>query len=136
MVLAFVQYAVDSRVQESRPLRASSLGRWNGIAYFVLLGVPVLRDALGWLSEKRYLAHTRYGYARGHEPVIYVQNIRRYYDVLARLNQPGIPATEAEEQIVQMEESRAPEGRSGELQTDGKLRAGLPAELGMIPPTL
>ena len=48
VAVAFVQYAVDSRVQASRPLRASSLGRWNGIAYFVLLGVPVLRDALGW----------------------------------------------------------------------------------------
>ncbi|MED5261819.1 MAG: CDP-alcohol phosphatidyltransferase family protein [Myxococcota bacterium] len=47
VVLAFVQYAVDSRVQESRPLRASSLGRWNGIAYFVLLGVPLVRDGLG-----------------------------------------------------------------------------------------
>ena len=44
---AFVQYAVDSRAIAGRPLRASSLGRWNGIAYFVLLGVPVVRDALG-----------------------------------------------------------------------------------------
>jgi len=48
VAVAFVQYAVDSRVQASRPLRASSLGRWNGIAYFVFLGIPVLRDALGW----------------------------------------------------------------------------------------
>ena len=47
VALAFLQYAVDSRVQQSRPLRASSLGRWNGIAYFVFLGVPVVRDALG-----------------------------------------------------------------------------------------
>ena len=47
VALAFVQYAVDSRVQESRPLRASALGRWNGIAYFVFLGVPVARDAMG-----------------------------------------------------------------------------------------
>ena len=95
-----------------------------------------VKEFLPLLAEKEWYTKTRFGYARGHEPVIYVQNIRRYYDVLARLNQPGIPATEAEEQIVQMEESRAPEGRSGELQTDGKLRAGLPAELGMIPPTL
>ena len=49
IVLAFVQYMVDSRAPV-RPLRASSLGRWNGIAYFVLLGVPVVRDglSLGW----------------------------------------------------------------------------------------
>ena len=59
---AFLQYAVDSRVSAARPLRGSALGRWNGIAYFALLGVPVVRDglalaipprgvvyALGWL---------------------------------------------------------------------------------------
>ncbi len=50
VLLAFVQYTLDSRVPSGRPLRASSLGRWNGIAYFVVLGVPVVRDglALGW----------------------------------------------------------------------------------------
>jgi len=49
VVLAFVQYVVDSRAP-LRPLRASALGRWNGIAYFVLLGIPVVRDglSLGW----------------------------------------------------------------------------------------
>jgi phosphatidylglycerophosphate synthase len=47
---AFLQYAIDSR---GRRLRASSLGRWNGIAYYVLLGVPVVRDALalGWPED-------------------------------------------------------------------------------------
>ena len=44
---AFLQYVLDSRAIAGRPLRASQLGRWNGIAYFVLLGVPVVRDALG-----------------------------------------------------------------------------------------
>lgn len=47
LLLAFVQYSVDSRVAAGRPLRASSLGRWNGIAYFVALGTPVIRDGLG-----------------------------------------------------------------------------------------
>ncbi|MGN8199960.1 membrane-bound lytic murein transglycosylase MltF [Salinisphaera sp. RV14] len=41
-----------------------------------------LRDALGWLSEKRYLQHTRYGYAQGKEAVAYVSDIRAYYDIL------------------------------------------------------
>lgn len=45
--LAFLQYVLDSRAVAGRPLRASLLGRWNGIAYFVVLGVPVVRDALG-----------------------------------------------------------------------------------------
>jgi phosphatidylglycerophosphate synthase len=48
VALAFAQYALDSRVTEGRALRGSSLGRWNGIAYYVLLGIPVVRDALGF----------------------------------------------------------------------------------------
>jgi cardiolipin synthase len=46
---AFVQYVVDSRAAAAtgRSLRASSLGRWNGIAYYVALGIPVVRDSLG-----------------------------------------------------------------------------------------
>ena len=44
---AFLQYVFDSRAAGSRALRASPLGRWNGIAYFVLLGTPLVRDVLG-----------------------------------------------------------------------------------------
>ena len=44
---AFLQYVLDSRAAGSEGLRASPLGRWNGIAYFVLVGIPVVRDALG-----------------------------------------------------------------------------------------
>jgi phosphatidylglycerophosphate synthase len=47
VALAFAQYALDSRSLAGRPLRASRLGRWNGIAYYVLVSVPVVRDALG-----------------------------------------------------------------------------------------
>jgi phosphatidylglycerophosphate synthase len=47
VALAFAQYALDSRSLAGRPLRASRLGRWNGIAYYVLVSVPVFRDALG-----------------------------------------------------------------------------------------
>ena len=39
--------AVDSRAGPARPLRASWLGRWNGIAYYVIVAVPIVRDALG-----------------------------------------------------------------------------------------
>lgn len=50
VLAAFAQYALDSRALAGRPLRASALGRWNGVAYFVLLGIPVVRDglAIGW----------------------------------------------------------------------------------------
>ena len=51
---AFLQYTLDSRALRGRSLRPSALGRWNGVAYFVLLGVPVLRDGLGigWPSDR------------------------------------------------------------------------------------
>jgi len=45
VAIAFVQYVVDSHAHIGRELRASRLGRWNGIAYFVLAGVPIVRDA-------------------------------------------------------------------------------------------
>jgi phosphatidylglycerophosphate synthase len=53
VLAAFTQYALDSRALAGRPLRASALGRWNGVAYFVLLGIPVVRDglALGWPAD-------------------------------------------------------------------------------------
>lgn len=41
-----------------------------------------VKESLPLLSQKRYYRYTRHGYARGQEPVDYVQNIRRYYDVL------------------------------------------------------
>jgi membrane-bound lytic murein transglycosylase F len=34
------------------------------------------------LSKKEWYSQTRYGYARGGEPVRYIENIRRYYDIL------------------------------------------------------
>ena len=45
---AFAQYVLDSRSLAGRPLRASRLGRWNGIAYFVAVAVPIVRDTVGW----------------------------------------------------------------------------------------
>lgn len=47
VAVAFVQYAVDSGAGRHRPLRASWLGRWNGIAYYGIVAIPVVRDALG-----------------------------------------------------------------------------------------
>jgi len=40
------------------------------------------RDALPLLSQKKYYRDLRYGYARGSEPVRYVQRIRNYHDML------------------------------------------------------
>ena len=35
------------------------------------------------LRKKQWYDQTRYGYARGNEPVNYVRNIRRYYNILS-----------------------------------------------------
>ncbi len=42
VLLSFTQYALDSKVLAGRALRASQLGRYNGIGYFVLLGTAVI----------------------------------------------------------------------------------------------
>lgn len=43
-----------------------------------------MREVLPLKADKRYYPKTRYGYARGYEPVHYVQRIRNYRDVIAR----------------------------------------------------
>ena len=44
---AFLQYLLDSRAHTGRPLRASWLGRVNGIGYFVVAGAPLYWNLLG-----------------------------------------------------------------------------------------
>jgi membrane-bound lytic murein transglycosylase F len=41
-----------------------------------------VKKYLPLLSQKKWYKKTRYGYARGREPVRYVENIRSYYDIL------------------------------------------------------
>lgn len=41
-----------------------------------------LRKALPLLSQRKWYTRVPYGYARGWEPVLYVSNIRRYYNIL------------------------------------------------------
>jgi membrane-bound lytic murein transglycosylase F len=49
-----------------------------------------VKNYLPLLSQKRYYKQTRHGYARGSEPVSYVQNIRRYFDVLVWNDNPDL----------------------------------------------
>ncbi len=48
---AFVQYSLDSGALAGRALRTNGLGKANGVAYFVLSGAIIVREALGfaWL---------------------------------------------------------------------------------------
>jgi membrane-bound lytic murein transglycosylase F len=41
-----------------------------------------VRDRLPLLTEKEWYSRVKRGYARGHVPVQYVDNVRRYYDLL------------------------------------------------------
>ncbi|MGF6591452.1 membrane-bound lytic murein transglycosylase MltF, partial [Pseudomonas sp. 2835] len=43
------------------------------------------------------LWETRYGYARGGEPVHFVANIRRYYDILTWVTQPQLEGSQVAE---------------------------------------
>lgn len=44
---AFLQYMLDSKTLAGQPLRASALGRYNGISYFVFAGFPIMQITLG-----------------------------------------------------------------------------------------
>lgn len=50
-----------------------------------------VRKHLPLLSKREWYRKTRFGYARGREPVVYVRNIRRYYDILIWLDERNEP---------------------------------------------
>lgn len=56
-----------------------------------------VKTRLPLLQQKKYYKNTKYGYARGEEPVQYVDNIRRYYDTLKWLD------NKAQEQALALE---------------------------------
>jgi membrane-bound lytic murein transglycosylase F len=47
-----------------------------------------VKKMLPRLAQKQWYSKTRYGYARGGETVEFVQNVRRYYDILTWTTQP------------------------------------------------
>ena len=47
VIASFGQYVWDSAALNGAPLRASVLGRWNGVGYYALVGTVVIRNALG-----------------------------------------------------------------------------------------
>jgi len=52
-------------------IRGTNPNRWADV-----------REALPLLQQREWHSKTRHGYARGGEPVIYVRNIRRYYEMI------------------------------------------------------
>ena len=53
-----------------------------------------ISNALPLLAQRKWYTKVPYGYARGWEPVLYVNNIRSYYNILKWLTaneEPEIP---------------------------------------------
>jgi len=56
-----------------------------------------VKKMLPRLSQKQWYRQTKYGYARGGEPVHFVANIRRYYDILTWVTQPQLEGSQVAE---------------------------------------
>jgi membrane-bound lytic murein transglycosylase F len=90
-----------------------------------------VKEYLPLLAQKEWYTKTKYGYARGREPVIYVQNIRRYYDVLTWVNPMQPPQKPARPDILADLPSTQPEPDDA-----GEPRQLVPDPLAFAPPTL
>ncbi len=55
-------------------------------------------EALPLLAKRRWYSRVQYGYARGWEPVLYVNNIRNYYNIIRWLTENEAPPEEPEEE--------------------------------------
>ncbi|MFE8072057.1 membrane-bound lytic murein transglycosylase MltF [Marinobacteraceae bacterium S3BR75-40.1] len=86
-----------------------------------------VKEYLPRLAQKKWYVQTEHGYARGHEPVVYVQNIRRYYDVLKWMMSPDEHEAMYANQATKKEESSEPLQSLAELEEDGALDITPPA---------
>ncbi|MCY3885489.1 MAG: CDP-alcohol phosphatidyltransferase family protein [Gammaproteobacteria bacterium] len=48
VAVAFIQYMLDSGVLKKKGLVPNKIGRWNGIAYFVLVAVPLVQNSFNF----------------------------------------------------------------------------------------
>lgn len=73
--LALAAYNVGvGHLEDAREItrrRGGDPNKWNDV-----------KESLPLLRQRKWYRHTQYGYARGNEPVRYVENIRSYYDIL------------------------------------------------------
>ena len=60
-----------------------------------------VKKNLPLLSNKKWFQQTRYGYARGREPVRYVENIRTYYDILVWLTEQNTTRASTKRETLQ-----------------------------------
>ena len=64
-----------------------------------------VKQALPLLAKRKWHKKTRYGYARGWEPVRYVENIRSYYDILKWVDESNTHTAPAPEYFLKIPNS-------------------------------
>ena len=64
-----------------------------------------VRESLPLLAKRKWYKQTRYGYARGWEPVRYVENIRSYYDILKWVDDGNSEKTTVPEEFLRIPNS-------------------------------
>ncbi len=91
-----------------------------------------VKKFLPLLAKKRWYRQTRHGFARGNEPVSYVQNIRRYYDVLVWMEDAALNKKmhAGEKQTTQETTDKTTKPSPGPAHADARL------PMSEIPPTL
>jgi peptidoglycan lytic transglycosylase F len=95
-----------------------------------------VKEFLPLLSQKEWYTKTRFGYARGNEPVMYVQNIRRYYDFLAWMYEPAQVADADEGAWLNELGAAQPTVAPGPRVVKKSRGHKVPEDLSYLPPTL
>lgn len=67
-------------------------------------------DALPLLAKQKWYKRVEYGYARGWEPVLYVNNIRSYYNIIRWLtdNEESMPMTDGSSEGIEVAAAQQP----------------------------
>lgn len=84
-----------------------------------------VKERLPLLKQKKYYKKTKYGYARGDEPINYVDNIRRYYDTLTWMDNKQQEALqlEKEQQLLETKPMQPNEDATLNLETSERVVA-------------
>ncbi|MCK5395639.1 MAG: membrane-bound lytic murein transglycosylase MltF [Gammaproteobacteria bacterium] len=64
-----------------------------------------VKQALPLLAKRKWYKETRFGYARGWEPVRYVENIRSYYDILKWVDESNTVTTPVPKEFLKIPKS-------------------------------
>lgn len=64
-----------------------------------------IKETLPLLAKRKWYKQTRYGFARGWEPVQYVENIRSYYDILKWVDEGDLEVTPVPEEFFKIPNS-------------------------------